>query len=113
DPMGELIDLQLGTDGRFDPADYTLTANDGSRLENGQAVGGPQNDGGLLKNAKVLYDTTEKRIRVTGLYLGTDEKVTLTYNVRLNDEFVSNKFYDTNGRTTLHPKEVEQNTVRD
>ncbi|VRI34715.1 cell wall surface anchor family protein [Streptococcus pneumoniae] len=111
--MGELIDLQLGTDGRFDPADYTLTANDGSRLENGQAVGGPQNDGGLLKNAKVLYDTTEKRIRVTGLYLGTDEKVTLTYNVRLNDEFVSNKFYDTNGRTTLHPKEVEQNTVRD
>lgn len=61
----------------------------------------------------MFYDTTEKRIRVTGLYLGTGEKVTLTYNVRLNDQFVSNKFYDTNGRTTLHPKEVEKNTVRD
>lgn len=113
DPMGELIDFQLGADGRFDPADYTLTANDGSSLVNNVPTGGPQNDGGLLKNAKVFYDTTEKRIRVTGLYLGTGEKVTLTYNVRLNDQFVSNKFYDTNGRTTLHPKEVEKNTVRD
>lgn len=113
DPMGKLIDFQLGDDNRFSPEDYTLTASDGSVMVNGVPTGGPQNDGGLLKNAKVFYDSSEKKIRVTGLYLGTNEKVTLTYNVRLNDKFVSNQFYDTNGRTTLHPKEKEPQTIRD
>ncbi len=111
--MGDMIDFQLGDDKTFSHQDYTLTASDGSTMVGGVPTGGYDNNGGLLKNAKVDYDYNTKKISVTGLYLGTDERVTLTYNVRLNDEFVSNQFYDTNGRTTLQPKEVDKDTVRD
>lgn len=113
DPMGKLIDFQLGDNKDFDPSDYVLVGNDNSKLENGKAVGGPNGDGGILQKAQVTFDKEKQTIKVTGLYLGTGDKVTLTYNVRLNDQFVSNQFYDTNDRTTLHPKEREPNTIRD
>ncbi|WP_269194893.1 SpaA isopeptide-forming pilin-related protein [Streptococcus dysgalactiae] len=46
--------------------------------------------------------------------LGSGQKVVLTYDVRLKDNYISNKFYNTNNRTTLSPKsEKEPNTIRD
>ncbi|WP_369350660.1 SpaA isopeptide-forming pilin-related protein [Streptococcus hillyeri] len=113
DPIGEMIELQLGKDGLFDSTDYTLKGSDGSYLENGQAIGGPQKDGGVLKQAQVSYDDETKTLRVTGLTLGTDEQITLTYNIHLNPQFTSHTLYSTNGRTTLHPKGVESEIVRD
>lgn len=113
DPMGDMVELELGNDGRFDSEDYSLKGSDGSHLENGQALGGPKKDGGVLKKAQVSYDETIRTLRVTGLTLGADETVTLTYNVHLMNQFISHTFYDISGRTTLQPKGDRSETVRD
>ncbi|MFX9208740.1 hypothetical protein ABTN67_20490, partial [Acinetobacter baumannii] len=85
--------------------------NDGSVMKDGLATGGPNNDGGILKGVKLEY--IGNKLYVRGLNLGEGQKVTLTYDVKLDDSFISNKFYDTNGRTTLNPKSEDPNTLRD
>ncbi|KLK52734.1 PI-2a pilus adhesin PilA [Streptococcus agalactiae] len=111
DPMGDKINLQLGNGQILQPSDYTLQGNDGSVMKDGIATGGPNNDGGILKGVKLEY--IGNKLYVRGLNLGEGQKVTLTYDVKLDDSFISNKFYDTNGRTTLNPKSEDPNTLRD
>ncbi|HFH7361346.1 TPA: PI-2a pilus adhesin PilA [Streptococcus agalactiae] len=111
DPMGDKINLQLGNGQTLQPSDYTLQGNDGSVMKDGIATGGPNNDGGILKGVKLEY--IGNKLYVRGLNLGEGQKVTLTYDVKLDDSFISNKFYDTNGRTTLNPKSEDPNTLRD
>lgn len=111
DPMGDKINLQLANGQTLQSSDYTLHGNDGSVMKDGIATGGPNNDGGILKNVNVEY--INKKLYVRGLNLGEGQKVTLTYDVKLDDSFVSNKFYDTNGRTTLNPKSKEPDVLRD
>ncbi|MCC9869394.1 cell surface protein, partial [Streptococcus agalactiae] len=111
DPMGDKINLQLGNGQTLQPSDYTLQGNDGSIMKDSIATGGPNNDGGILKGVKLEY--IKNKLYVRGLNLGEGQKVTLTYDVKLDDSFISNKFYDTNGRTTLNPKSEDPNTLRD
>ncbi|HGD6055741.1 TPA: SpaA isopeptide-forming pilin-related protein [Streptococcus agalactiae] len=111
DPMGDKINLQLGNGQTLQPSDYTLQGNDGSIMKDSIATGGPNNDGGILKGVKLEY--IKNKLYVRGLNLGEGQKVTLTYDVKLDDSFISNKFYDTNGRTTLNPKSEEPDTLRD
>ncbi|HGC9443157.1 TPA: SpaA isopeptide-forming pilin-related protein [Streptococcus agalactiae] len=111
DPMGDKINLHLGNGQTLQPSDYTLQGNDGSIMKDSIATGGPNNDGGILKGVKLEY--IKNKLYVRGLNLGEGQKVTLTYDVKLDDSFISNKFYDTNGRTTLNPKSEEPDTLRD
>lgn len=114
DPMGEMIEFQLKNGQSFTHDDYVLVGNDGSQLKNGVALGGPNSDEGILKDVTVTYDKTSQTIKINHLNLGSGQKVVLTYDVRLKDNYISNKFYNTNNRTTLSPKsEKEPNTIRD
>lgn len=107
DPMGDKINIDLGTNNTFDHSDYTLEASDGSKLEKGKFVPGPTG-GRILEGASVAYDKSSKTITINGLNLGTGEKVTLKYNVSLDKTFIDNVFYRTNKETYLYPKSDDE-----
>lgn len=98
DPMGDGILLQKKGE-NLSAADYELKA---WRRVDGTSPWKEAPD--LLSTVKV----TEKNgvIQLTGLNLGRNERVTLTYQIRLNTEaadFQAETWYLANGRTTLDP----------
>lgn len=97
DPMGQDILLQKQDENFTAGRDYTLT---GERLVNGVWVAAPD----LLNNVAVTENNGT--ISLSGLRLGKDEKVVLTYQVRIDTEsanFQPETWYLANGRTTLDP----------
>ena len=97
DPMGEHIELDLGSNGIFNANDYFLTASKPS----------------LLEGVEVTYDQSAKKIRLTGLNLKSGEWVRLNYKVSLDETAEKDTFYRTNGPTTLQPKGNEPGIKRD
>ncbi len=99
DPMGDMVDLNLNAnlDGnKF----YKLSASSPS----------------LLNGVEVRYDSTSRKISMTGLNLGANQWVNLRYKVNLRTEdpqYKGNFFYPTNGPTTLTPNSKNPNTKRD
>lgn len=90
DPIGEMYDLDLGSNKVFDASDYTLTASS------------PE-----IKNAaRVSYNTTTRTLSVTGVNLGKNDWLNLNYNVTLRTDdsnFKMDTWYAMNGRTTAVP----------
>lgn len=90
DPIGEMYDLDLGSDGKFNEEDYTLTASDNS----------------LLTNVNVSYNQDTRTIKLEGLTLGNGEWVDLKYKVKLkvdSKDFQDNVWYPMNKKTELLP----------
>lgn len=94
DPMGEQILLQK-TDGAFTSADYELT---GYEKVNGTWV----EDADLLNG--VTVEEVNNTISMSHINLGANQKITLTYKIRINTEAVNfepDVWYRANGQTTL------------
>jgi LPXTG-motif cell wall-anchored protein len=97
DPMGEQILLQKSS-AEFSPADYSL--NGYRKDATGSWVAAPD----LLN--KVTVSEQNGQLTLSGLYLGTDERLTMTYQIRIDTEssaFIPEHWYLANGRTTLEP----------
>ncbi|WP_367617806.1 DUF7507 domain-containing protein [Shouchella xiaoxiensis] len=99
DPMGDMFNLKRLGEG-FSPAsddqltdgDYYLNANNDSLLTD------------------VTVNTDGDQIRVEGLNLNEGDIVNLRYKVQLdteNEQFESNTYYNTNGTTTLQPRQSQ------
>ncbi|MDQ0361774.1 SpaA isopeptide-forming pilin-related protein [Breznakia pachnodae] len=94
DPMGEQILLQK-TDGVFTSADYELTGYekvDGTWVEDADLLNG------------VTVEEVNNTISMSHINLGANQKITLTYKVRINTEannFEPDLWYRANGQTTL------------
>ncbi|OQO71138.1 peptidase [Enterococcus villorum] len=101
DPMGENILLQGA--GSFDEQAYQL-------------IGWRKNDQGVWEKAEdvlenVSVSEANQTITVKNIALGANERITLTYQVRLNTEmadFKGETWYLCNGRTTLAPESGEE-----
>ncbi|MBL1224096.1 SpaA isopeptide-forming pilin-related protein [Enterococcus sp. BWR-S5] len=97
DPMGDHILLQKqGSD--FGPNDYQLQG--WRKAENGSWQSAPD----LV--TKVTVSENAGTIQLQGLSLGRDERVTLTYQIRIDTEaadFQADSWYLANDRTTLDP----------
>ncbi|EOH89021.1 hypothetical protein EVI01_06800 [Enterococcus villorum] len=101
DPMGENILLQGA--GSFDEQAYQL-------------IGWRKNDQGVWEKAEDVLDNVSvsevnQTITVKNIALGANERITLTYQVRLNTEMANFKgetWYLCNGRTTLAPESGEE-----
>ena len=96
DPMG--TDILLQGAGNFTPENYQLQGWKKDSEGNWQ----PAAD--LLKG--VTVGEQNQTLTISGLSLGKDERITLTYQVRLNTEsenFKGETWYLCNGRTTLDP----------
>ncbi|WP_455258298.1 SpaA isopeptide-forming pilin-related protein, partial [Peptoniphilus asaccharolyticus] len=103
DPMGSDVNIELKDGETLQPTDYTLEASDGSIFENGQyQEGSGQRD--LLKKVRISYNGATKTIEISGLNLGYNDKITLTYNVSLKDDKRDGEFHRTNNTTTLEFK---------
>lgn len=97
DPMGEQILLQK-SGAALTPADYSLK---GYRKD---AAGSWIEAPDLLN--KVNVSEQNGQLTLSGLYLGADERLTLTYQIRIDTEssaFIPEHWYLANGRTTLDP----------
>lgn len=91
DPIGEMYDLDLGEDGKFNVEDYVLTASHPELLNS---------------NVAPEYDPVTRTISLSGLTLGAGEWVNIKYKVKLRTDdlgFVDNKWYPMNGLTYLTP----------
>lgn len=102
DPMGNDILLQ-GT-GDFTEKNYTIKGwiknSDGNWIE----------DQTVLTEHNVAVTEKNQTISVLNLVLGKDERVTLTYHVRINTEssnFKGETWYLCNGKTIITPKPNE------
>lgn len=107
DPMGEMVDPDLGTDGTFDYADIVLKASDGSYLGADGMIyddrGQPVADS-LLSGVQLSYDAEQRTFILNGLQLGDQQWVQLSYRLHLRTEdsrYEGNFYYQTNRRTTL------------
>jgi LPXTG-motif cell wall-anchored protein len=97
DPMGEQILLQKSGP-ELTAADYSL--NGYKKDDSGNWIDSPE----LLE--KVGVSEENNQLSLTGLYLGTDERLTMTYQIRIDTEsanFIPEHWYLANGRTTLDP----------
>ncbi|MCA5013830.1 MULTISPECIES: SpaA isopeptide-forming pilin-related protein [unclassified Enterococcus] len=97
DPMGEQIILQKSGP-EFSSADYSLKSY--RKVSTGVWVDAPN----LLD--KVAVSENDGQLTLSGLYLGTDERLTFTYQIRIDTEssaFIPEHWYLANGRTTLDP----------
>lgn len=100
DPMGDMVDLDVGSDGVFSADDYVLTSS----------------SPGLLTGATVSYDADSRQISINGLTLGEFEWVNLSYKVKLripDQDYQGDFYYQTNGRTTLNPSSSQPAILRD
>lgn len=94
DPMGEQILLQK-TDGVFTTADYELTGYekvDGTWVEDADLLNG------------VTVEEVNSIISMSHINLGANQKITLTYKIRINTEaanFEPDVWYRANRQTTL------------
>ncbi|EJW9249087.1 VWA domain-containing protein, partial [Enterococcus faecalis] len=96
DPMGSNIMLQ-GT-GQFTNSFYNLSG--WAKDTNGNWISKPE----LLTT--VVVNESDQVITLNNLYLGSNERITLTYQVRINTEskeFQGEYWYLCNQRTTLDP----------
>jgi LPXTG-motif cell wall-anchored protein len=96
DPMG--TDILLQGAGNFTPENYQLQ---GWKKD---SAGNWQQAAELLEG--VIVGEQGQTLTVSGISLGKDERLTLTYQVRLNTEsntFKGETWYLCNGRTTLDP----------
>lgn len=101
DPMGDKILLQGS--GNFTPSNYQLQ---GWRKES-DGIWSPHND--LNENVQVTEEN--QTITVSHIVLGENERLTLTYQIRLNTEttdFKGENWYLCNGVTTLDPDNTEE-----
>nr|WP_255695359.1 SpaA isopeptide-forming pilin-related protein [Salinicoccus sp. ID82-1] len=90
DPIGDMYDLDLGSDGVLNSGDYTLTASS------------PE----VKSQAQVSYNATTRTFAVTGVNLGEDDWLNLNYNVKLrtgDPNFKTDTWYAMNKRTTIVP----------
>lgn len=110
DPMGEMVKLDLGKNGKFDVNDYTLFASDGSKMIKGVVY--DRNNkvviGGSLLNGVTVTNTGGEKgtLKIDGLNLGKNEWVRIKYSVNLdagNPNFKGMKFFHTNKETYLIP----------
>ncbi|MEI5989949.1 hypothetical protein A5881_001442 [Enterococcus termitis] len=95
DPMGEQILLQKNSS-TFSPEDYTLQGF--RKNESGSWVVAPE-----LVN-KVVITAADNQLELTGITLGKDEHLSMTYQIRIDTEassFIPDHWYLANGRTTL------------
>ena len=90
DPMGAMVNLNIGADAIFNANDYTLTASNSTLL-----------------NGVTVTANASGQITVNGLNLGQGEWVNLSYKVNVRTEdanFTPETYYQTNGYTYLTPK---------
>ncbi|UTH15997.1 SpaA isopeptide-forming pilin-related protein [Macrococcus epidermidis] len=88
DPIGEMYDLDLGTNNTFDTSDYKLTSSHPD----------------LLKNVTVNYDVASRTIMLKGATLGKGEWININYKVSLrtsDPNFKDDQWYPMNGKTTV------------
>lgn len=91
DPIGEMFDIDLGSDGVFNAEDYKLTASHPDLLN---------------ESVVPSYNSETRTISIPGLSLGSGEWVNINYNVTLRTEsssFQDNEWYPMNGLTYLVP----------
>ncbi|WP_348921699.1 SpaA isopeptide-forming pilin-related protein [Enterococcus rotai] len=95
DPMGEQILLKKSSN-QFSPKDYTLQ---GSRKDDtGTWINAPE----LLN--KIAVSEADNQLDISGITLGKDERLSMTYQIRIDTEassFIPDHWYLANGRTTL------------
>ncbi|TVT27052.1 VWA domain-containing protein [Salinicoccus cyprini] len=90
DSIGDMYDLDFGSDNKLTSTDYTLTASS------------PE----IKSSAQINYNSKSRTFTVTGVNLGEGDWLNLNYNVKLRTDdpnFKTDTWYAMNKRTTVIP----------